>query len=625
MNSFIDRLQQAQIFSEIDLRFAEFIYRLDGKDNEVLALSAALVSNAAGGGDVCVDLELYAQQRPPEISSFAKMVHYPSAPDWRNKLKASFAVGTPGEIKPLILDDQNRLYLYRYWEYQEKLAATIRQKATQKDTGLNSAILQNGLKRLFKQTERSTVDWQQIAAISALRHRFSVISGGPGTGKTHLITKILALLLEQDSGKDLRIFLAAPTGKAAMKLSATIKDAVRSMPCDPSIVDAIPTEGFTLHRLLKTRPHSPYFNYGQNNPLPADVVVVDEASMVDLALMSKLFEALLPETRIILVGDSDQLTSVQPGSVLGDLCDPGHINDFSRGFCKQVQDLIDVRLDLPPVRILPADGLYDCTVALLKNYRFSETGGIGEFSSAVKSGKAEEAIQLLEQGDSDIQWVPSVSTDRLIDLLDRFVVKEYRPYLEVQRPLDALERFGGFQILCALNNGPMGVQAVNHLVEQILIRAGLIHIPRRPDTRWYQGRPVLITRNNYRLGLYNGDIGITLPDPEAGDDRLYVFFPGKTESPRRFSPYQLPEHETAYAVTVHKSQGSEFTNILLILPDQDVPVLTRELVYTGVTRARKQVTIWAKRSILHNAILREIRRPSGLRDALWGKNRQVSQ
>jgi len=484
-------------------------------------------------------------------------------------------------------------------------------------TGVNLAVLRDGLKRYF--TSPSPLhDWQHIAAIAAVLNRFSVISGGPGTGKTYLVAKILALLMEQDGGTDLRILLTAPTGKAVMKLSETIKTALQTIPCPDAIRDAIPTEAATLHRMLKTVPHSPYFHYCEGNPLPADLVVVDEASMIDLALMSKLFQAVSADARVILIGDRDQLASVEPGSVLGDICDQNHTHAFSESFCEHVNRLTGVPLGAPVIRILPAEGLHDSIITLQKNYRFSKTGGIGGFSYAVKSGNAVDAVESLTHSDeTEIIWKDALTADALREILEQSLIKEYTPYLQTAEPVAALKKFNRFQILCALNKGPFGVQAVNHLIEQILIRKGAIIAAHRLQHPWYRGRPVIITRNDYRLGLYNGDIGIALPDPKDDDDTLYVFFPDSHGETKRFVPHQLPEHETVYAMTVHKSQGSEFKKILLILPDKDAAVLTKELIYTAVTRAREQVVICGSRPILQAAISRGIDRMSGLRDALW--------
>ncbi|MDF1591213.1 MAG: exodeoxyribonuclease V subunit alpha [Desulfobacterales bacterium] len=619
MKNLISKLYQYTIFNEIDIRFAEFICKLDGNEDGVIFLSAALVSSVTGGGDICMDLDRYAQRVVVASTDTCGPVACPELSVWREKLTASTVVGRPGDHRPLILDSQNRLYLYRYWEYQQKLADGIRRKASNKMSGVNLAVLKDGLKRLFK-SSAPLIDWQQIAAMAAVLNRFSVISGGPGTGKTYLVAKILALLLEQDGGSGLRIFLTAPTGKAAMKLSETIEAAIQAIPCPDAIRDAIPIEAATVHRLLKTIPHSPYFHHCEENPLPADVVVVDEASMIDLALMSKLFQAIPADARVILVGDRDQLASVEPGSVLGDICVSYHSHHFSENFSEHVKQLTGLPLNAPDIRILPKEGLYDSILTLHKNYRFSETGGIGGFSCAVKLGSAVDAAALLVQGDDlGLIWKDAPTAGALQAELERSILKEYSSFLQTTEPVAALEKFNNFQILCVLNKGPFGIQAVNHLTEQVLRRHGLISADHRLQRPWYRGRPVIITRNDYRLGLYNGDIGITLPDSDDDDDdgTLYVFFQGLHGETKRFIPQQLPEHATVYAMTVHKSQGSEFAKVLLILPDKDVAVLTRELIYTAVTRAREQVVICGSKPILQAAISRRIDRTSGLKDALW--------
>ncbi|MEW6673567.1 MAG: exodeoxyribonuclease V subunit alpha [Thermodesulfobacteriota bacterium] len=617
MKNFITNLNKIKIFNEIDLHFAEFISKLDGNDDEVIFLSAALTSSMAGSGDTCLDLNRYAQKGLSEDMDPRGAIACPALSVWREKLTASTVVGSPGEFKPLVLDAQNRLYLYRYWDYQKKLADAIRQKAANKISGVNLTVLRDGLRRFFKPSSLP-VDWQQIAAVAAVLNRFCVIAGGPGTGKTHLVATILVLLLEQDGGSGLRILLTAPTGKAAMKLSAAIKTAMETIPCSDAVREALPTEAATIHRLLKTVPHSPYFHYCEDNPLPADVVVVDEASMIDLALMSKLFQALPSATRVILAGDSDQLASVEPGSVLGDVCDQNRFTDFSDSFCATFSSLADVSLQAPDMRVLATEGLHDSIIRLQKNYRFSETGGIGGFSRAVRSGNAGEAVDFLDRMDeSGIVWEDCSSTERLSEILTRYVLEEYSPSLRETDPSAALEKFNRFQVLCALNRGPFGVHAVNDLIEQVLIRNGLVAPARRPQSHWYRGRPVIVTRNDYRLSLYNGDVGITLPDPKGDDSALYVFFQDSQGETRRFNPARLPEHETVYAMTVHKSQGSEFAKILLVLPDKDAGVLTRELIYTAVTRAREQVVVCGNKPILQSAISRGIDRTSGLRDALW--------
>ena len=339
--------------------------------------------------------------------------------------------------------------------------------------------------------------------------------------------------------------------------------------------------------------------------------------MVDMALMAKLLEAVPSGARLVLVGDKDQLASVEAGSVLGDICDRDRMHGFSAEFCETLQQATGERLD---ARSGSPPGLQDCMVELRNSFRFSAGSAIGELSRAVNRGDAGRALEILERpGDSSIVWLDPDAGSRSPLELQRLILGGTEACFRMESPAAALQELNRFKILCAHKAGAHGVDAVNRAAEQMLVRQGLIRPEAASASPWYAHRPVLVTRNDYALGLFNGDIGMTLPDDAPGGRGLFVFFPGAPGETRRFLPYRLPEHETVYAMTVHKSQGSEFDEVLLVLPDRDSPVLTRELIYTALTRARKTVTIWARRSILAAAITRRIERTSGLRDALWGQ------
>jgi exodeoxyribonuclease V alpha subunit len=594
----VKNLLKKGLLSEIDIHFANFINGFS-PDNDP-------------------DIFFTHEDREP--------IEWPKLDVWLQKLKTHPAVGRPGEKCPLILDSKNRFYLYRYWDYENTLSNSIKKRIRKNITGLDLERLKNSLDRLFPKSNQTGVNWQKIAAAVASSRHFSVITGGPGTGKTFAVTKILALLLEQVPEKLLQIYLAAPTGKAAARLKESLEHAKGRMNCHDAVKARIPTDVFTIHRMLKPIKGSPYFRYDRDNLLMADVVVVDEASMVDLALMAKLLQAVPQNARLILIGDKDQLASVEAGSVLGDICDREVMHGFSVSFMDRVKELTGEDLN----QMIPASGegsgLQDSIVVLQKSYRFGAKSGIGGLSRAVNRADADMAFAILDDSDEkSLDWQQLKANQDLIETLSQQIVSGYQSYLKTRDPAEALQRLRRFKILCALNIGPLGVQAINKLAEQVLSRQNLIQLDRIPGNPWYAGRPVLITRNNYQLGLFNGDIGITMPAAEAKEKELFVYFSEDTGGFRRFQTHQLPEHETVYAMTVHKSQGSEFDEVIFILPDKEFSILTRELIYTALTRARKKIRIWGNRSIIRNAIAQKIERTSGLRDTLWGVAKQMPE
>jgi exodeoxyribonuclease V alpha subunit len=615
------RLHQAGILTDIDIHFARFMMNLAGSGYQEVFLGAALVSNVTGKGDVCLDLASFAGKTLLEKDEERDAVICPGLSVWVDNLMSTGIVGKPGDLCPLILDERNRLYLYRYWEYEKKLSDSIKERSKEDISGLNLSLIKNSIKRLFPERMDSDINWQKVAAITSAFKKFCVISGGPGTGKTTTVAKILALLLEQ-AGKEenLRIFLAAPTGKAAARLSESIRSIKENLDCEDYIKAAIPEETFTIHRMLKTIIGSPFFRHNSKNPLSADIVVVDEASMVDLPLMSKLIQAVPVDARLILIGDSDQLASVDPGSVLGDICGSSHVRGFTANFINKVEELTDEKFTDSIKEYKDIKVLHDCIVLLKKNYRFAAGSGIGGLSHAVKLGDINKALSLLKnEDDRSIMFEKILVADNFKRILTDKVVEFYSEYLKTDDPGIALELFNRFKILCAVKIGQFGVYAVNAIIEQILSRENLI----QTETLWYRGRPVLITSNDYKLGLFNGDIGITMPIPDSAGNDMHVFFPGTSSGElRQFLPYRLPQHETVYAMTVHKSQGTEFENLYLILPDKDYSVLSRELIYTAITRASQSVTILGKEEVLRTSISRVIERKSGLNDSLWGCNAQ---
>lgn len=578
MSTVVERLDFLGERGEISLivsQYARFIQRMDPGCPGEVPLAAALAVHRMEEGNVCIDLNHEAGK-----AVFGGM-ECPAAGQWVESLEGSPCVGKPGDAAPLVLDESRRLYLQKYWRFEmelaERLAAMARAPAEPPD---RPGVLAG-----------EAVDWQNIAAYMALSRKLTVISGGPGTGKTTTVVKILELLAER-RGEE-AVALAAPTGKAAARLMESAGN----------------REAVTIHKLLGARRGGGGFRYHAGNRLPYDLVIVDEASMVDLLLMGKLVEALPEHARLILLGDKDQLASVEAGAVLASICNYRE-NRFSESFITEVRN---AGISIPDsCKTGDPAPLTDNIILLEKSYRFREDSGIGRFASAILQGKADEAVELLHSGTwEDIRHEEIREGGDFRELLLQTAVKQFETLLAGENPGEILEQMGGLGILCVHRRGPLGAGHVNFLVESLLREKELI--PQTGD--WYPGKPVMITRNDYSLGLRNGDVGIALP---GKDGRLNVWFRGDKDSLRSFMPSRLANYETAFALTVHKSQGSEFGEALVILPSRPSPVTTRELLYTAVTRARNRCTLAGSREIIAHAIGNRAERASGLRDRLWG-------
>lgn len=600
--------------SALDRHFAEFILRESGGEPALLIPVVSLLSNAVESGNVCLNLADIAGR---EIRMDGETVKLPGPENLQRALRSAPVVARPGEFRPLVLDAEGRLYLYRYWKYERELARVVLKKAATARETVDRALVGKGLERLFPGAAEEGPDWQKAAALGALQKKFLIVSGGPGTGKTSTVIRILALLIEQAKGEPVRIALAAPTGKSAMRLKGSIALMKEALDCDGFVKARIPDEVSTIHRLLGSIAGSVRFRHSERNPLPYDTVIVDEASMVALPLMAKLAAALGEEAQLILIGDRDQLASVEAGAVLGDMCGGGRREVFSPGFGDLFADLACARIPTAaPGEPLPP--LADSLVVLKKNYRFPAESGIGAAGRAVNAGRGEDAIAMFKaEAFPDIVWHGVPGADGLGKAIAGAAVDGYGAYLAAETAGEALRLFDTFRFLCALHRGPYGVTGINALIEAILAGKGLID----PRQRWYPGRPVLITVNDYNMKLFNGDVGIALPDPEGGGS-LRVCFPAADGGVRKVSPVRLPAHETVYAMTIHKSQGSEFDQIHMLLPGKDSAILTRELIYTGITRARRRVDLWGDAEIFVTAVSRRVERKSGLRDALWPDGKQ---
>ncbi len=540
--------------------------------------AAQAVSLATSGGHVCLALSDLGD-----------------APVWRSALRASGVVGgagAPGAC-PLVLDDDDRLYLHRYFDYERRLARRL-MRTQAAAAALPVDALRARLDSLFD-AGAAQPDWQKLAAALALRGRLTVVSGGPGTGKTTTVVHLLACLIELNP--EARIALAAPTGKAAARMTEAIRQRATHLP--QAIRSRLPAGASTIHRLLKAGPSG--FGHHAGHLLPIDALVVDEASMLDLALATRLLEAVPDTARIVLLGDKDQLAAVESGAVFAELSADPSLGDACRA------DLAALT-GTPAAQIVPpapgqASPLRDAVVWFTRNYRFEGDSGIGRFASAINRGDAPAALAGLG---TDI-----ACSDDVAGAIER-AMNGYSALLGSIRSGEpaaaAHAAFGRFRVLCALREGPRGVEAVNAEIER-RFRGGLGRLDGDPRSAWYPGRPVLVRRNDPVLRLFNGDIGIALPDA-AGT--LSVCFAQSDGSLRTIAPVRLPAHETAFAMTVHKAQGSEFDEVLVLLPAQASRVLTRELLYTAVTRARQRVSLCASAAVLAGAIETSTRRRSGL-------------
>lgn len=603
MNGQLDHVVSSSgLFEPIDLHFARLMCRLAGHAAcDELFLAAALASNVTRDEKhVCLDLNAHAG-KPFEIAgknsaSPAGEVRLPTLRVWIDKLRAAPVVGAPGDYAPLILDGANRLYLYRYWMYEQQLARDITARHALPLRHLDPGTARSVLGR-YRDRGIELDMFQTIAAIAAATRGFCVITGGPGTGKTFTVAIVLELL--RSFYPDISIRLCAPTGKAANRLQESLQSAVSG------------NEGQdveTIHRLLGIGQGTSRILHTSDNPIPADVVIVDEASMVPLSLMAKLAAALPGHSAMILLGDKDQLASVEAGAVLGDICDASSLNRFTPEFCSHVTLLTG--LEIPEQYKTSTGVLTDCAVELEHSHRFDRSSGIGALSAAVKEGETARCRTVLAAGgDNQISWMDMPTEEVFTRRLGEIVAAWYEPLFREPSLEAAYAWHKQFKILCAHRHGRYGTEWITAAIERILRERGMIDEGRR----FYRGRPVMVVRNDYTLRLFNGDTGIVWTS-EGGSPA--IFFPEPGGLFRAVPPSRLPEHETAYAITVHKSQGSEFDRVVIVLPENDSPLLTRELVYTGLTRARTHVEVWATAEVFAAAVRKRYRRVSGLKDAL---------
>lgn len=666
----------------LDRAFAAFLAQNDEDADNLALLGAVFASHQLGRGHACVDLRAVlggpdgALGLPSDAARWrhgsaasptpASLLQGVSLKQWTEALDAAIFTGAgAGDGSSPLVRVGDRLYLRRYWRYEQSVRAAIDHRVTMPSFAAAAEArpaFQRALDALFPGQAPGQTDWQKTACALAARQGFGIITGGPGTGKTTTVVRLLAVLqhVAMSSGtvaRRLRIRLAAPTGKAAARLSESIGGAVAGLQLDglpdaQALRDAIPTGVTTVHRLLGSRPDTRHFRHDARHPLPVDVLVLDEASMLDLEMVAAVFAALPPGTQLILLGDKDQLASVEAGAVLGDLCQRADDGHYLPSTAQWLAAVAGQSLD---AALLDEKGLaLDQAVAKLRvSYRFDAASGIGRLADAANRGDVGAVHTALRSGFADLSFhrqgddtmlrqlaidgaphgFPAAGTTARAGVQPPVGYRHYLRAVREQRPnadapqaafdtwaLQVLRSHRDFQVLCAVRAGPLGVEALNVRIANLLRAEGLLEAS---PAHWYAGRPVMITRNDHGLGLMNGDVGITLAVPSgaaAWTLRVAFHAPDREGGVHWVMPSRLNDVETVFAMTVHKSQGSEFTHAALVLPSQPSRVLTRELVYTGVTRARHWFTLLAPGGILDAAIAQRVERTSGLNAGTTASN-----
>ena len=605
-------LRREGVLSALDWHFARQLTEIYCETSDEVRLLAALTSHALAQGHVCLDLrDVAASCKIAGEGGGVSSLVMPTLEEWHGAIVGTSLIGERDDATPLVID-HNRIYTRRYWRYEANVAEEIRRRSGLMQPSLSAEEIRTWLERLYAPSD--AVDWQRVAAVVALHSGLSVVSGGPGTGKTYTAAKVVVLLAEDHRkrcGELPRVSFMAPTGKAANRLGQSMRRAADELDCDEEIRELIRSRPTTIHRALGRRPRTrTHFRHNAENPLRSDLVVLDEASMVDMGLMSRLLRALPHLARIVVLGDRDQLSSVEAGAILADICGGVDEHGYSQQAVERIDALSGDAVPAGGVRggVCSAVGseLADTIVVLKRNYRYGDDSGIGRMAAAINRGLGGEVLRLardpevpdvtLHQPVGDgIAELLRLSSDKLAGLFSS----------DTEQRLAALVRF---RVLCAFRQGTFGVREINRQIEMWLRREGRIDI----DGEVYPGRPIMVTQNDAETDLFNGDVGVLC----ESDKGIRAKFPD-TNHPRTWSLGRIPPFESVYATTIHKSQGSEFEEVAIVLANESSPLLTRELLYTAVTRARRRVRIFASPAVVVAACARRVGRASGLRERLW--------
>ncbi|MEP4891845.1 MAG: exodeoxyribonuclease V subunit alpha [Aliiglaciecola sp.] len=599
--------------SNLDSAFAHFIYQQEPHENDKVALLAGLVSQRLSQQHSCLNLDELSYKQ-------LKLLGFSSINDLIDVLHGSYCISSTvaeDPQKPLIFT-QNAIYLQRYYQYELALTQIIQQKlAVETDVSVETA--RPIIDELFPgSAEQGEIDWQKVAVGIAATRNFSLITGGPGTGKTTTVAKLLALLfaLQQAQGKELKVQLVAPTGKAAARLTESIVSARETLP--EKYKAGLNLQTSTIHRLLGTQTGKIEFKHNGENPLHMDALIVDEASMVDLPLMYRLLSAVPIKTKVVLLGDHNQLSSVETGSVLSDICHAALLGkpnpEYSAQTGLQISQMCAQHIPQREESIVTSP-IADCLVKLQKSHRFSSDSGIGLLAKKTIQGDTNSVLEILtDKQQTSLTW----HQEGKIQVFARQYASQLSAYFSSVKQGDLEQGFKHLlnqQILCAHKTGEWGVDNINYQITLELDRQGFIS----KDEKDYVGRPIMLTRNDHNLGLFNGDVGIVMPDPENLSLKK-AWFKTAEGGYKGVLLSRLPEHQPVYAMTIHKSQGSEFKEVYLCLPDvrlnPGAKGLSRELFYTGLTRARQTFVLYSQKESLQGCIDNLCLRSSGLAQRL---------
>lgn len=621
----LDWARSLGILSALDQQFSSRLSALYEEESESVRWALAIASRQEAAGHVCADLRRLAADGLSvdprgETEIFSALSEDGSVEDWIDEISDSPLVEVvsskprePSDPRPLVLDEQGRLYLRRAYESQRDLARLVRARTGRPDIAVNWTLAEQGIERLVGPHKASDDDSPRIALRTALARPLAIVTGGPGTGKTTLVARLVALLIEQaleEGGAAPRVRLLAPTGKAAAAMTASFTRQRESLNLASDVRAAMEIGAETVHRALFQQTRNDAFGRPRNLSLDEDIVVVDEASMVDLELMTRLFAACESVGRFVLLGDPAQLASVDSGAVLSELCGEPSEETGPSGdpTVDPAASALDSRSRAGEAGA--ATGLGDSIVTLRTSHRFSEGGGIGRLAEAIRRGDADAVIALLD--DPSLPEVERCEVDSIDAVRGRLVEASRSVHREIEgagAAPDKLERMGLYRVLCAHRGGPLGVEALCAVLDETA--AAERHTTR--GSGWWLGRMLLVTQNAPDQDLWNGDVGLIEETPSG----LRAFFPDGAGDVRALSPGRLPAYESAIAMSVHKSQGSEFDVVDLVLGDVTSRLLTRELLYTGVTRARTRLRVHASENVLRETVERRVSRDSGLGELLW--------